>query len=452
MLSAVPSPRDDASALRMPPSNIEAEEAVLGAILIDPEAIARIEPIQPNPQAFYIHSHKCIYAIALALKKENRPTDLMYVATALRDASELDSVGGQTKLASLVDRCISSVNCDRYAELIAEKYIRRELGAIARRIEQLSFETHKPLVEVMQSAEKQLLECSQHLRTSSVVPVKDIVSDVFSEIEQRSVGQILPGIPSGFYDLDAMTQGWQPGDLIITAGRPSMGKTAFSILTGMNAAKNGHPVLICTLEMSSQQLVYRMLSTEAQIEMGRLRTGRVAQHEWTPMGHGINRLSEMPLFLDQSFGITVPEIASKAREIKTKHGSLGLIIVDYLQLMEGSTGGANRVQDLAQITRSFKRLAIELGTTINLISQLNRSVESRTNKRPMMSDLRESGALEQDSDLIMMLYRDEYYDPDTADHGVAEVILTKHRNGPTGTVKLLFNAPYAQFLNRASLR
>mgnify|MGYP003336700820 CR=1 FL=1 len=278
----------------------------------------------------------------------------------------------------------------------------------------------------------------------------DILIDTFSEIEQRSLGVVLPGVPCGFYDLDAMTQGFQRSDLIIAAGRPSMGKTSFVLNMARNiAALQKLPVAIYSLEMSKLQLVYRLLSSEVEMESSRLRTGRIAQNEWEKLGHAISLLSQMPIFIDDTPNISVTEMRSKCRRLQAEQGgALGLILIDYLQLMEG--GSDNRVQELSKITRSLKGLARELNVPIIALSQLSRGVESRTNKRPMMSDLRESGSIEQDADLIMMLYREEYYEPDTPDRGIAEVIVTKHRNGPTGTVKLLFEPQFTRFRNLAS--
>jgi replicative DNA helicase len=261
---------------------------------------------------------------------------------------------------------------------------------------------------------------------------------------------VLPGLSCGFYDLDAMTQGFQRSDLIIVAGRPSMGKTSFTMNVARNiAAFHKLPVAVFSLEMSKEQLVQRLLASEVRIESGRLRAGRVSQNEWEPLGHAISTLSQLPMFIDDTPNISITEIRSKARRLQAEQGgALGLILLDYLQLMDG--GSDNRVQELSRITRALKGLARELSVPVIALSQLSRSVESRTNKRPMMSDLRESGAIEQDADLIMMLYRDEYYNPDTPDRGIAEVIISKHRNGPTGTVKLLFESQFTQFRNLAA--
>jgi replicative DNA helicase len=303
---------------------------------------------------------------------------------------------------------------------------------------------------VLDQAEQKLFGITQVRPQGGLTPTADILIDTFSEIEQRSLGVVLPGVPCGFYDLDAMTQGFQRSDLIIAAGRPSMGKTSFVLNMARNiAALQKLPVAIYSLEMSKLQLVYRLLSSEVEMESSRLRTGRIAQNEWEKLGHAISMLSQMPIFIDDTPNISVTEMRSKCRRLQAEQGgALGLILIDYLQLMEG--GSDNRVQELSKITRSLKGLARELNAPIIALSQLSRGVESRTNKRPMMSDLRESGSIEQDADLIMMLYREEYYEPDTPDRGIAEVIVTKHRNGPTGTVKLLFEPQFTRFRNLAS--
>ncbi len=442
-------PRFKPAVDRLPPQNIEAEEAILGGIFIDPEAIGRVTEII-TPEAFYIGAHRSIYQAALDLQARGLPTDLMGIASWLKDKGTLEKVGGQSRLAQLVDRTISAANIDQYAKLVMEKYTRRKLIQSGGEIAQMGYETETPLEEVLDRSEQALFGITQARPTQGLTATSDILTDTFSDIEQRSLGMVLPGLACGFYDLDAMTQGFQRSDLIITAARPAMGKTSFVLNVARNIADTHRlPVAVFSLEMSKAQLIYRLLSSEAKIESGRLRTGRIAQHEWEPMGHAINTLSQLPIFIDDTPGIGVTEIRSKARRLQAEQGgALGLILIDYLQLMEGS--GDNRVQELSKMTRSLKGLARELNVPVIALSQLSRGVESRTNKRPMMSDLRESGAIEQDADLIMMLYREEYYDPDTPDRGIAEIILTKHRNGPTGTVKLLFQPEFTQFLNRAS--
>nr|MDJ0707798.1 replicative DNA helicase [Leptolyngbyaceae cyanobacterium MO_188.B28] len=338
-----------------------------------------------------------------------------------------------------------------YAALVMEKYMRRKLIQVGGEIAHLGYETNTPLETVLDQSEQKLFGITQERPQQGLMATSDILIDTFSDIESRSLGMVLPGVSCGFYDLDAMTQGFQRSDLIIAAGRPAMGKTSFVLNIARNIASfHKLPVAVFSLEMSKSQLVYRLLSSEVQIESGRLRAGRVAQHEWEPLGHAISALSQLPVFIDDTPNISVTEMRSKARRLQAENGgALGLILIDYLQLMEGS-GSENRVQELSKVTRSLKGLARELNAPIIALSQLSRGVEARTNKRPMMSDLRESGSIEQDADLIMMLYREEYYDPDTPDRGIAEVIVTKHRNGPTGTVKLLFEPQYTRFRNLAT--
>jgi len=434
---------------RLPPQSIEAEEAILGGILLDPEAIGRVMEVL-TPDAFYIGAHRDIYRAALDLHTKGQPADLMTVTLWLKDHDKLEHVGGQARLAQMVDRTISAANIDQYAALVMDKYTRRLLIQSGGDIAQLGYDTSTPLENVLDQAEQKLFGITQVRARGGLTATSDILIDTFSEIEQRSLGVVLPGVPCGFYDLDAMTQGFQRSDLIICAGRPSMGKTAICLNIARNiAALQKLPVAVFSLEMSKLQLVYRLLSSEVEMESSRLRTGRIAQNEWEKLGHAISLLSQMPVFIDDTPNVSVTEMRSKCRRLQAEQGgALGLILIDYLQLMEGNS--ENRVQELSKITRSLKGLARELNVPIIALSQLSRGVESRTNKRPMMSDLRESGAIEQDADLIMMLYREEYYEPDTPDRGIAEVIVTKHRNGPTGTIKLLFEPQFTRFRNLAT--
>ncbi|MEO1519176.1 MAG: replicative DNA helicase [Cyanobacteria bacterium J06633_2] len=436
---------------RLPPQNIEAEEAILGGILLDPEAIGRVLEVL-QAEAFYINAHREIYQAAIALHSQGQPTDLMSITAWLSDRKLLDKVGGQSRLVQLVDRTITAVNIDQYAQLVMDKYFRRKLIQSGTHIAQLGYETSSPLEHILDESEQTIFAITQDRPKQGLVATSDILISTFADIENRAEGVALPGIPCGFYDLDAMTQGFQRSDLIITAGRPAMGKTSFvlNIARHISGGPNKQPVAVFSLEMSKEQLVYRLLSAEAKIESGRLRSGRISQHEWGPLGHAISNLSQLPIFIDDTPNISVNEIRSKCRRLQAEQGgAIGLILIDYLQLMEGS-GSENRVQELSKVTRSLKGLARELNVPIMALSQLSRGVESRTNKRPMMSDLRESGSIEQDADLIIMLYRDEYYNPDTPDRGISEVIITKHRNGPVGTVKLLFDPQFTQFRNLAT--
>ena len=432
------------------PTNIEAEEAILGGILIDPEAISRIAELL-RPEFFAITAHQVIYRSALGLFFQGQPTDLMTVTTSLTDRKQLEQVGGLTKLAQLVDRTVSAVNIDQYAVLVEDKYQRRKLIEAGNNIVQLGYETAVPLETVLDRAEQEIFSITQERPQQDLVSIGETLNQTFQDLENRNEGLALPGISSGFYDLDAMTGGFQRSDLIIVAARPAMGKTAFctNIAHHIAAGLQKLPVAVFSLEMSKEQLVQRILSSEAKIESNRLRSGRISQNEWEPISTAIGNLSELPLFIDDTPNITVTEIRSKVRRLQAEQGgTLGLVLLDYLQLMEGSSD--NRVQELSRITRSLKGLARELNVPIIALSQLSRGVEARTNNRPMMSDLRESGSIEQDADLVIMLYRDEYYNPDSPDRGIAEVIITKHRNGPTGITKLLFDPQFTCFRNLAS--
>jgi replicative DNA helicase len=727
---------------RLPPQNIEAEEAVLGGILLDPEAISRVLEML-RPEFFALPSHQTIYRGMVELHQQGKPTDLMTVTTWLGDRDLLEKVGGQIKIASLVERTISAVNIDQYAALVVDKFLRRKLIQAGNEIVDIGYQTAIELETVLDSAEQKVFNLTQERPQQELVSISETLVNTFQDIEDRNEGVALPGLPCGFYDLDAMTGGFQRSDLIIVAGRPSMGKccayntlilledgsletieaiyqkrraklltlgqdwqfkitepsafvddgikpvfrvttklgrfvettithpfltvngwqklselkpgskiavprkldifgtenipeervklladnfadgdfvspktvpeivfklnkkllslfinrlfsqddsagllvfdknprlsysttceqnarqlqhlllrfeiisslkktavkyqtssdkiwqleiseveslkkfideigisvkkeilalfkegveqregssnlgensevywdeivaiesvgekqvydltipetsnfvandicvhnTSFAINIAHNIAiKQKLPIAIFSMEMSKEQLVQRLLASEAKIESNRLRAGRISQNEWEPLIQAIGTLSEQPIFIDDTPNITVNEMRSKTRRLQTENGgALGLILLDYLQLMEGS-GSDNRVQELSRITRSLKGLARELSVPIITLSQLSRSVETRTNKRPMMSDLRESGSIEQDADLVIMLYREEYYNPDTPDRGIAEVIITKHRNGPVGTIKLLFDSQFTRFRNLATPR
>ena len=379
------------------PTNIEAEEAILGGILIDPEAISRIAELL-RPEFFAITAHQVIYRSALDLFLQGQPTDLMTVTTRLTDRNQLEQVGGLTKLAQLVDRTVSAVNIDQYAVLVEDKYQRRKLIEAGNNIVQLGYDTAAPLETVLDRAEQEIFSITQERPQQDLVSIGETLNQTFQDLENRNEGLALPGISCGFYDLDAMTGGFQRSDLIIVAARPAMGKTAFctNIAHHIAAGKEKFPVAVFSLEMSKEQLVQRILSSEAKIESNRLRSGKISQNEWEPISTAIGNLSELPLFIDDTPNITVTEIRSKVRRLQAEQGgTLGLVLLDYLQLMEGSSD--NRVQELSRITRSLKGLARELNVPIIALSQLSRGVEARTNKRPMMSDLRESGCLGGDS-------------------------------------------------------
>lgn len=434
----------------LPPQNIEAEESILGGILLDPEAIGRVADLL-LPEALYIPAHRDIYKAALALHRQGKPTDLMSVTSWLYDHEILDKVGGQSKLAQLVDRTVSAVNIDRYANLVIEKHLRRQLIKAGNEIVQLGYENAIELESVFDQSEQKIFGLTQDRPQDGLISISRTLEQTFQEIETRHGGQALPGLLSGFYDLDAMTSGFQRSDFIVVAGRPSMGKTALAISIARSIAGQYElPVAVFSLEMSREQLVQRMLASEAGIESNYLRAGRIAQNQWETLNNALGILSGVPIFIDDTASMNVMQMRSQTRRLQAENGGkMGLILIDYLQLMEGN-GSDNRVQEISKITRSLKGLARELNVPVIALSQLSRSVEARTNKRPMMSDLRESGSIEQDADVVIMLYRDEYYNPDTPDRGIAEIIITKHRNGPTGVVKLLFDPQFTRFRNIAN--
>ena len=439
--------RDPADERRMPPQSVDAEVAILGGILLDPNALDRVADLLPT-EAFYVKPHGIIYRACLALQKQGRPVDMVNLVMLLKDHDKLEDVGGPSQIAALIDSAVSSANIDQYAALVVDKWRRRRLGQLGRKMLELQHEP-EPWAAMYEGVEAELTALAGDQADKGLRPLADIQIEMFSEIEQRANGAVLPGIPTGFADFDAMTQGLQRSDLIIFAGRPSMGKTAICLNIAANIAETGLPVAIFSLEMSSLQLGYRFTSTETAISSSRLRTGRIGTAEWEKLGHGIARLSKAPIHIDDTPQPSLTHIATQARKLQARQGPLGLLFIDYLQLMDGDEGGNNEAQQLGKLTRKLKHLARELCCPVVVLSQLSRGVESRTNKRPMMSDLRSSGAIEQDADLVAMLYREEYYDPETPDRGIAEVIITKHRNGPTGTVKLLFEPEFSRFRNLA---
>jgi len=449
---AVPFPNDNSNQNSglVPPQNIQAEEVVLGGILLDPDAIGRIADLI-KPESFYINAHKEIYKTALTLHAQGKPTDLTSMSAWLADNGVLEKIGGNNKLVELVENVSSTASIEQVANLISDKFIRRQLIRSGNEVVQLGFDNTQKTNEVLDKAEQKIFEISQEKPTKGLTQASEILTSTFNEIEARSLGKEELGIKTLFYDLDALTQGLQRSDLIIVAGRPSMGKTSLVLNMARNVAQSQDlPVCVFSLEMSKEQLTYRLLSLEVGIESGRLKTGRLTPEQWPLLGEGIDSLSQYPIFIDDKPNLSVLEMRALCRRLMAEQKKdLGLIVIDYLQLMEGTTPD-NRVQELSRITRGLKGMARELNVPVIALSQLSRGVESRTNKRPLLSDLRESGSIEQDADLVCMIYRDEYYNPETEDRGIAEIIITKNRNGPTNNVKLLFEPQYTRFRNIAN--
>lgn len=430
---------------KMPPIALEEEERICSALLVNPSLIATIAHIL-RPSHFYSSTFSLIYTACLELYNKQQAVDMLTVGRWLADNNRIDEIGGRNVLVRLVADFDIGIHTDLYAQTIIEKYQRREAIRIGQTIQDIANnaidwqEGRKQLIS-------QFFELTQDAAHADLVHVREIVPQEFDKIERRANGLESPGMTCGFYDLDEMTQGFKDSDLVIIAGRPGSGKTAITLNVARNVARlHDATVAVFSLEMSKEQLVNRLIAAETKIQSNKLNVGNIEEFEWEKLGDAFTKISGLPIYIDDTANITVPEMRTKLMRLKQRDG-LGLVIIDYLQLMEG--GSDNRVQDLSKITRSLKRLARELNIPVIVLSQLNRGVESRQNKRPVMSDVKDSGSIEQDADLIIMLYRDEYYNPDTTEKGIAEVIIAKHRNGPVGTIKLLFLPEFTEFRNIA---
>lgn len=438
------------SSNKLLPQNIEAEEAILGGILLDPEAITRVRDILVT-EAFYIGTHRDIYQATLELNVSSKPTDLLAVISWLSDRNLLSKIGGRNKLASLVDRTVSAVNIDALAQLVMNKYHRRQLIKASGEIYELAQDQTEEIGKQLEKASSKLLEVNNSaiVSESEPTPMSDILIDAFERIEERNMGTTPPGVTTGFYGLNAINGGFKPGKLIAIAGRPAMGKSSFLGNLAFNISwLESIPTVIFSLEMGKEEWGDRFLSTDVSIESSYLQNGSISKSQWEPLAKSISKLSELPIYIDDSPVLTVNSIRSKVKQLIVKHNRIGMVGVDYLQLMEGTDGDRyNLAFQIGKITRGLKQLARECNTTVVILSQLNRGVEGRNNKRPMMSDLRESGRIEEDSDSVLLLYRDEYYHPDTIDRGIAELIVAKNRGGPTATIKLLFDAQFTCFKN-----
>ena len=448
----------DIANLKVPPQNLEAEQSVLGGILLENEAISKVlETLLPDD--FYSESHRKIFNSMIELFEKNEPIDLITLTNQLKSMGHLDGVGGSAYLSSLVDSIPTAANITYYARIVKEKAVLRRLITTATEIVTRGYGDEDDVWDLLDEAEKSIFQIGESQIRPSFFKMKSILQESFKTIEKLYESkEIVTGVPSGFNDIDKLTSGFQASDLIIIAGRPSMGKTAFclNIAQHVSVEKN-IPVAFFSLEMSKEQLVMRMLCSEAQVDAHRVRGGFLGETDWPKLTRAAGTLSEAPIFIDDTPALSVLEMRAKSRRIMAEH-KLGLVIVDYLQLMRGrglSTRGRaaseSREQEISDISRSLKALAKELQIPVIALSQLNRRVEERTNKRPQLADLRESGAIEQDADLIGFIYRDEVYNKgdDNPNKGIAEVIIGKQRNGPVGDVKLAFIDKYASFENLA---
>ncbi|MGZ4134221.1 MAG: replicative DNA helicase [Tumebacillaceae bacterium] len=433
---------------RVPPQNIEAEQAVLGAILIEADALTTVTELLV-PFDFYRKTHQMIYEAMLKVAESGEPVDLVTVTAELQDAGQIEEIGGVAYLANLANSVPTAANVDHYSALVREKSVMRRLINTATKIATTGYEGGVDVAEMIDDAEKRILEITQAGAISKgFTPIKDVLLNTFERIEFlfSNKGGVT-GIPSGYPDLDKMTSGFQRSDLIILAARPAVGKTAFALNVAHNiAVRAGETVAIFSLEMGKEQLVQRMLCAEANIDAGKMRTGFLEEDDWPKLTMAVGTLSEAPIFIDDTPGITVHDIRAKCRRLKAEHG-IGLILIDYLQLIQGRGKGDNRQQEVSEISRTLKLIARELNVPVIALSQLSRSVEQRQDKRPMMSDLRESGSIEQDADIVSFLYRDDYYNPESERKNIIEVIIAKQRSGPTGTVELVFLKNFNKFVS-----
>lgn len=440
---------------RVPPQNIEAEQAVLGAMLIDKEAIAKATELL-SADDFYREAHRVIFSAMLELYNKNEAVDMVTVTEILKRDNKLEDIGGIAYITSLANVVLTAANVKYHAEIVAEKSVLRQLVRVSTEIAAMGYEANDDVGTLLDTAESRILEISNRKKKADFTPINDILMDSVQSIEsllQNKGG--LTGIPAGFADLDKLTSGLHPSDFIILAARPSMGKTALALNIVQNVALRAHKaiggeprsVAFFSLEMSKEQLVNRMLCAEAGIDSQRLRVGEMHDEDWMHLWDACDTMSRAKIYIDDTAGITAMEMRSRARRLKAEHG-LDLIVVDYLQLMQGSgkrNNSGDRQQEVSEISRSLKALARELDVPVLALSQLSRSVESRQVKRPMLSDLRESGSLEQDADIVAFLYREDYYNPET-ENKHTELIIAKHRNGPVDTVNLFFQKQFTKFV------
>ncbi len=432
---------------KLVPHNVEAEEAVLGSLLIDPEALFRVSPFL-KPDDFYIRKNGWIYETILTLQERREPIDFVTLCDELERQGRLEEIGGAAYVTHLINAVPSAIHVEAYGHIVEQDAIRRRLINAASRIAQLAYQEDQDIDQTVDRAEQALFSISERRITRDLAPVQEVIRSYYDRIEYLYDHQDEAlGVPTGFVDLDRLLGGLQRSDLILLAARPSVGKTSLGISIARHAADLGQRVAIFSLEMSSEQVVQRMVSAETGIDAQRLRLGDLREREWPLFVQATGRLSDLPLYIDDTPSISVLQMRTKARRLHAEHG-IDLILVDYLQLMTaGDRWSESRVQEVSYISRSLKGLARELDVPLVAISQLSRAVEQRSDKRPILADLRASGSLEQDADIVMFIYRDELYNPETEQQNIAEVIVAKHRNGPTGTIQLFFRDRLAQFLD-----
>lgn len=440
----------EASGAKMVPHSRDAEEAVIGAVLINPEAYYDVAQFL-QPDDFYIHRNKWIWQTFIALHDRNEAIDIVTVTEELDQKGHLADIGGSAYITKLINNVPSSLHAEAYGRRVEETAIRRRMLDAANQIAKMAYEENLSLETVMDGSEKAVFNVSERRLTRDLQPIRSVLSDYFDRIEELSQrDEALVGVPTGFFDIDKMLGGLQPSDLLIIAGRPGMGKTGFLLSAVKNAAlTHKKHVAVFSLEMSNEQLVQRLIAQETGINSTRLRSGKLAEDEWLLFTQAIEVLTDTHIFLDDTPALTPLQLRTKCRRLHLEY-KLDLIVVDYLQLMTGDLRSNNRVQEVSDISRNLKILARELNVPVLAAAQLSRAVEQRSDKRPVLSDLRESGSLEQDADIVMFIYRPEVYEEDTALKNLAEIIVAKHRNGPTGDVQLVFRKNLAKFENAAT--
>ena len=442
--------------LKLPPHSLEAEQSVLGGLMLDNDAADKIGDVI-SAEDFYSDAHRIVYRQIVQLIADGKPADVVTASEALASTQKLDYVGGLAYLGALEQNVPTAANIRHYANIVRERSILRQLASTATEIAESAF---NPLGRnakmVLDEAEAKILHIAEQgsRGAQNFQIIGKLLANVVERIEtlyNRDDPSDVTGVPTGFADLDRMTSGFQPGDLVVVAGRPSMGKTALALNIGESVALNtGMPVAVFSMEMGASQLAMRLIGSVGRLDQHKLRTGRLQPDDWDKLSAALGRLNEAPILIDETPALNAIEVRSRARRLMKQYGKLGLVIVDYLQLMQASTQGENRATEISEISRAMKSLAKELQVPVVALSQLNRSLEQRPNKRPVMSDLRESGAIEQDADVILFIYRDEVYNAETQDKGVAEIIISKQRNGPIGTVFLTFLGEFTRFENRAA--
>jgi replicative DNA helicase len=435
---------------RVPPHNLQAEESLLGAMLLSKDAIAAAVEVC-GADDFYKPAHAHIFDAISSLYIQGEPVDPVTVADELRRAGLMEAIGGPAVLISLQANTPATSNAARYARIVEEHALLRRLIGVAGEIAEMGYDVPGDVADMVDRAEGLVFGVAQRRLTDTVKPIRELLSESLDRLEALfGRGEAITGVPTGFIDLDQQLAGLQPSNLIIVGARPAMGKTSIALGMAAHAAMHAHaPVLIFSLEMSHLEITQRLLCAEARVDATRMRNGRLHESDWPKISHAIGRLGEAPIFIDDNPMITVMDIRAKARRMKSREGGLGLIVIDYIQLMSGRAAAENRQVEVSEISRALKILARELEVPVVALSQLSRNLEMRADKRPVLADLRESGALEQDADVVMFIYRDEIYNPETSERDTAEVIVAKHRNGPTGTAHLAFLKQYTRFENMA---